>query len=128
MTGAGEHNGWKAVWLSTIDSYEELDAYTEDVWNENGECELSPFARDFRIGWYDADLREFDIRRDAKTFAELFAGVSDEELFIDELLSRLDEFDPGEYRSFMIIDSYRYPGHGSSERAVFVGNFRYGAD
>lgn len=118
-------SGWKAVWLSEIDNYEDLDDYTEDTWDSSGERSLSQFATDFGITWYDPDSREFDIETDAESFKDLFSGVSYEENYIDDVIRDLSEFDCKKYKSFMILHDFKYEGEGSSKKAVFIGNYRY---
>ncbi|SHH62358.1 hypothetical protein VA7868_00091 [Vibrio aerogenes CECT 7868] len=71
------------------------------------------------------DAREFDLEEDAKSFEELFSGVSHEDNFIDDLLMDLSDFEPDKYKSFMILYDYKYEKKHASEMAVFVGNYRY---
>jgi|GEM_PF-1521593 len=121
----GGNEGWKAIWKSPIDNYDDLDGYTEDTWDSNGEREMSPFAKEFGIDWYDPDAREFDLEEDAKSFKYLFNGVSNEDAYVDELLKDLVNYDRAIFRSFMILHDYKYDGQAKSDKAVFVGNYRY---
>ena len=117
--------GWKAVWISTIDNYDDLDKYTEDIWDSNGEREMSTFAKEFGIDWYDPDMKEFDLEEEAKTFDELFKGVAHESAYINKLLKDLVDYDAIKFKSFMILQDYQFSGQGNSDKAVFIGNYKY---
>ncbi|WP_435237805.1 immunity 22 family protein [Psychromonas sp. PT13] len=117
--------GWVAVWISTIDSYEELEEYTDDTWNSNGEVDSSQFEKDFCFGWYDIDTREFDTVEGTKTFSEMFNRISYKDKFIDKLLIDLENYNPLKFRSFMTIFDTKYHGNGQSDKAVFIGNYKY---
>jgi hypothetical protein len=121
----GKLEGWKAVWVSRINNYDDLDEYTEDSWDDNGERSMSLFAKDFAIDWYDPDNREFDLDNDAQTFEELFSGVSHEDKYVNELIKGLGKLDPKEYKSFMVINNYKHDDSGFSPKTVFIGNYKY---
>lgn len=95
-----------SLWLGNFSNFEEVEKYTEIIYDEDGDSIPSVFEREFKLGYYDRDLIEKDWVPDTEDdIKELLVDFSyDDQLikqFIDVKLN-------SKYNTIILIYNYNY--------------------
>lgn len=120
-----------SLWLGIFNNFDEVDKYTEIIYDEDGDSIPSVFEREFKLGYYDRDLIEKDWIQDTEDdIKELLVDFSyDDQLikqFIDVKLN-------SKYNTIILIYNYNYDKDGRSVSSVnnsayqldFIGTAEY---
>jgi len=124
-----EREGMLSVWVGSFDSEQDLLAYVEWTYDEDGEA-MCPFAIDAGLGWFDHDFQEANYIRSPLTPPhDALAGHSYLESFQDAVAAALEQQDRQTWNSlFLLYDCVYDPGQARPSAACrfrFVGVFRY---
>jgi Immunity protein 22 len=120
-----------SLWLGNFSNFDEVEKYTEIIYDEDGDSIPSVFEREFKLGYYDRDLIEMDWVQDTEDdIKELLVDFSyDDQLikqFIDVKLN-------SKYNTIILIYNYNYDKGGRPVSSVnknaykldFIGTAEY---
>lgn len=117
--------------MGNFSNFDEVEKYTEIIYDEDGDSIPSVFEREFKLGYYDRDLIEKDWVPDTEDdIKELLVDFSyDDQLikqFIDVKLN-------SKYNTIILIYNYNYDKDGRPMSSVnknayklnFIGTAEY---
>ncbi|PIE84696.1 MAG: hypothetical protein CSA07_01145 [Bacteroidia bacterium] len=107
-----------SVWLGSFDNEEQLNAYVEEQFDEEGNVS-SAFMRDFGIDFIDSQFQEVLFSRELKR--DDIAPASYSESFLDEIA-----VDFSRYNSLILLYNFSYDKTVDRVgRLAFIGVYDY---
>jgi hypothetical protein len=121
-----EESAVVSVWLGVFASEREFDAYMEEQYEED-DRPLSPFAADFRFGWYDHDFLEAEWHPELIPALELLKGFSFGSSFVPEVAAEANRQGMAAANTAIILYHYTYtPDPDRVDAWVrFIGTFGF---
>ena len=100
-----------SLWAGHADSASDLEAYLKIAYTEDGEVILSPFARDFRIEYYDEDFIEakyYD--KSLQSVSGLLHGFSYDNVITPQFTQLLGDPLPLPVNAVVLLYHFKYAG------------------
>ncbi|MEG0259463.1 MAG: immunity 22 family protein [Lysinibacillus sp.] len=111
-----------SLWLGYFSNLDELEKYTEIIYDEDGDSIPSVFEREFKLGYYDRDLIEKDWIPDPKNdIKELLVDFS----YDDQLIKKfMDAKLNSKYNTIILVYNYNYNKDGRAVNTVYKNAFK----
>jgi hypothetical protein len=127
-----QEEGVVSLWVGHVNSEEALDAYLLTRYSEDGDLIPSPFARDFRTGYYDEDFREAQYYESpSRSIRELLRGFSYDDVIIPKFVQLFGELLAEEVNAVVCLYNFRHeggvePATGGAARLQYMGAITLG--
>ncbi|WP_113928091.1 immunity 22 family protein [Bacillus sp. P14.5] len=111
-----------SLWLGDFSNFDEVEKYTEIIYDEDGDSIPSVFEREFKIGYYDRDLIEKDWISDTEDdIKELLVDFS----YDDQLIKQFNNVKlNAKYNTIILIYNYNYDKDGRPVSSVSENGYK----
>lgn len=131
-----EKEGYVSLWIGNIRSDEQLAAYVEVGYTEDGDCTPSQFLKDFQINTYDFDedfIERICNEIETQSIGELILGCSYEEEIIPQYEKLVNGVSLEKFNAGILLYNFQYDGrvdsiNGKGYEFKFVGSVKYSED
>ncbi|MDQ0233544.1 immunity 22 family protein [Metabacillus malikii] len=105
-----------SLWLGHFSNFDDVEKYTELIYDEDGDSIPSVFEREFKLGYYDRDIIEKDwIPNTTDDIKELLVDFSYDEQLIKQFINvKLSS----KYNTIILIYNYNYDKDGRPVSSV----------
>lgn len=105
-----------SLWLGNFSNFDEVEKYTEIIYDEDGDSMPSAFEGEFKLGYYDRDLIEKDWIPDTE---DDIKGLLVDFSYDDQLIEQfIDVKLNSKYNTIILIYNYNYDKDGRSVSSV----------